>query len=102
MGTPLRLPRWFLTNRLSVFMGDVSYSVYLLHLLIVLPVVAYLLSNTSFAELSSVMRFIVASGIIIPLTYGIATLLYRFIEKPGIKYGKMLISRNRAKAAVLP
>lgn len=98
----LRLPRWFLTNRLSVFMGDVSYSVYLLHLLIVLPVVAYLLSHTSFAELSSVMRFIVASGIIIPLTYGIATLLYRFIEKPGIKYGKMLISRNRAKAAVLP
>ncbi|MFK3698474.1 hypothetical protein [Serratia bockelmannii] len=48
----LRLPRWRLTNRFSVFLGDVSYSVYLLHLLIVLPVVAYLLSNTSFAELS--------------------------------------------------
>ncbi len=98
----LRLPRWFLTNRFSVFLGDVSYSVYLLHLLIVLPVVAYLLSNTSFAELSSLMRFIVASGIILPITYGIATLLYHFIEKPGIKFGKMLISRKQAKAIVLP
>ncbi|MDT0206433.1 acyltransferase family protein [Serratia marcescens] len=98
----LSLPRWFLTNRFSVFLGDVSYSVYLLHLLIVLPVVAYLLSNTSFAELSSLMRFIVASGIILPITYGIATLLYHFIEKPGIKFGKMLISRKQAKAIVLP
>ncbi|MEG7425326.1 acyltransferase, partial [Serratia marcescens] len=97
----LRLPRWCLTNRFSVFLGDVSYSVYLLHLLIVLPVVAYLLSNTSFAELSSVMRFVVASGIILPLTYCIATLLYHFIEKPGIKLGKMLINRNQTKAVAL-
>ncbi|BEN31332.1 hypothetical protein SMKC034_25480 [Serratia marcescens] len=100
-GRVLRLPRWVLTNRFSVFLGDVSYSVYLLHLLIVLPVVAYLLSNTSFAELSSVTRFIVASAIILPLTYSIATLLYHFIEKPGIKLGKILISRNQTKAVVL-
>ncbi|OKB67229.1 acyltransferase [Serratia marcescens] len=101
-GHALRLPRWFLTNRFSVFLGDVSYSVYLLHLLIVIPVVAYLLSNTSFAELSSVMRFIVASGIILPVTYGIATLLYHFVEKPGIKLGKMLLRSNQTKAVVLP
>ncbi|AYZ33807.1 acyltransferase [Serratia sp. FDAARGOS_506] len=100
-GRVLRLPRWVLTNRFSVFLGDVSYSVYLLHLLIVLPAVAYLLSNASFAELSSVMRFIVAAGIILPLTYGIATLLYHFVEKPGIKLGKMLISRNQTKAVAL-
>ncbi len=47
------------------------------------------------------MRFIVASGIILPLTYGIATLLYHFVEKPGIKLGKMLISRNQTKAVAL-
>lgn len=93
----LRLPRWMLTNKVSVYMGDVSYSVYLLHLLIVLPVVAFLLSNTQFSGLSPFMRFISASAIIIPLTYGIAALLYRFIEKPGIKLGKHVISRSEAK-----
>jgi len=93
----LRLPRWILTNKFSVYMGDVSYSVYLLHLLIVLPVVAFLLSNTQFAGWPSAVRFIAASAIILPLTYGIASLLYKFIEKPGIKLGKSLISRGEAK-----
>lgn len=93
----LRLPRWMLTNKVSVYMGDVSYSVYLLHLLIVIPIVAFLLSNTQFAELSAVMRFIAASAIILPVTYGIATLLYKFIEKPGIQLGKHLINRGEAK-----
>ncbi|WP_413480777.1 acyltransferase family protein [Serratia proteamaculans] len=93
----LRFPRWILTNKFSVLMGDVSYSVYLLHLLIVLPVIAFLLSNTQFAELSAVTRFIAASAIILPITYGIAALLYRFIEKPGIQLGKWVISRGEAK-----
>jgi peptidoglycan/LPS O-acetylase OafA/YrhL len=93
----LRLPRWMLTNKVSVYMGDVSYSVYLLHLLIVLPVVAFLLANTQFSELSPIMRFIAASAIIIPLTYGVAALLYKFIEKPGIRLGKYIISRSDAK-----
>jgi len=87
-----------LTNKVSVYMGDVSYSVYLLHLLIVLPVVAFLLSNTQFAALPAAIRFISASAIILPVTYGIATLLYKFIEKPGIKLGKAVISRGEAKS----
>ncbi|ANS43885.1 acyltransferase family protein [Serratia inhibens] len=94
----LRLPRWMLTNKVSVYMGDVSYSVYLLHLLIVIPVVAFLLSNTQFAALPAAIRFISASAIILPVTYGIATLLYKFIEKPGIKLGKAVISRGEAKS----
>lgn len=94
----LRLPRWILTNKASVYMGDVSYSVYLLHLLIVIPVVAFLLSNTQFAALPALIRFISASAIILPVTYGIATLLYKFIEKPGIKLGKAVISRGEAKS----
>ncbi|MGO4742711.1 acyltransferase family protein [Serratia quinivorans] len=93
----LRYPRWLLTNKISVLMGDVSYSVYLLHLLIVLPVIAFLLSNTQFAGLPSIVRFITASAIILPVTYGIAALLYKFIEKPGIKLGKSVISRSEAK-----
>ncbi len=93
----LRFPRWILTNKVSVLMGDVSYSVYLLHLLIVLPIIAFLLSNTPFAGLPPIIRFITASAIILPLTYGIAVLLYKFIEKPGIQLGKWVISRGEEK-----
>lgn len=96
-GNILRLPRWMLTNKFSVYMGDVSYSVYLLHLLIVIPIVALLLSNTQFADLPAAIRFIAASAIILPITYGIAALLFKFIEKPGIQLGKLMISRSEAK-----
>lgn len=89
----LKFPRWILTNRISVFLGDVSYSAYLLHLLIVLPVISTLLVQTGFHHESSFLRFIFASVIIIPLTYAISLLLYVFIEKRGIKLGKMIVSK---------
>ncbi|HHQ4314531.1 TPA: acyltransferase family protein [Serratia fonticola] len=87
----LQVPRYVLTNKISVFMGDVSYSVYLLHLLIVLPIIAFLLSNSELAILPSVMRFFVVVIITLPITYGVSFLLYRFIEKPGIKLGKFVV-----------
>ncbi|HHQ6553083.1 TPA: acyltransferase family protein [Serratia fonticola] len=83
-------PRYVLKNKVSVFMGDVSYSVYLLHLLIVLPTVSFLLSNSGFATLPSIMRFLVVAIITLPITYSISFFLYRFIEKPGIKLGKFV------------
>ena len=99
----LRLPRWVLTNKFSVFLGDVSYSVYLLHLLIVLPVIAHLLTGSAFADLAGPVRFAAAAAIILPVTYGISLLLYRFVEKPGIKLGKTIIERGQKnKAVALP
>lgn len=89
----LRFPRWILTNKFSVFLGDVSYSVYLLHLLIVLPVIALLLINTKFMEHISIFRFCIATIIIIPPTYMIGYLLYNIIERPGIQFGKSLVKR---------
>ncbi|MBK0003183.1 acyltransferase [Erwinia sp. S38] len=90
----LHYPKLILTNRFSVFLGDVSYSVYLLHLLIVLPVVSYLLSSTSFSEFPGITRFALSCIIIIPITYGSAVMLYKFIEKPGIKLGRYLITKK--------
>lgn len=89
----LRLPRWVLTNKFSVFLGDVSYSVYLLHLMIVLPVIAFLLVNTTFMEHTSVLRFCMATLIILPLTYIVSYFLYKLIEKPGIKIGKSIVGK---------
>ncbi|HCR0072954.1 TPA: acyltransferase [Klebsiella aerogenes] len=89
----LKIPRAVLTNKVSVFLGDVSYSVYLLHLMIVLPVIGMLLVNTTFMEHSAALRFCMATVIILPLTYIISYFLYKFIEKPGIKLGKLIVSK---------
>lgn len=97
----LRIPHWILTNKVSVFMGDVSYSVYLLHLLIVLPIVAAFLSIPAFTTLSAHMRFIISLVAILPITYCISYFLYKFIERPGIKLGKKLMVRGLKEKSVI-
>ncbi|UQY44882.1 acyltransferase family protein [Mixta hanseatica] len=88
MAKVIALPRAILTHRISTWLGDVSYSVYLVHLLIVVPAIALLLRDYNMDALSAPLRFAIICGICLPLTYGIATLLYRFVEKPGIQLGK--------------
>lgn len=89
-------PRLLLSNRISTWLGDVSYSVYLLHLLIVIPAIAVLLRDYQLAEMAGPPRFLLVAGVSLPLVYAVATLLYRFVEKPGIQIGK------RALAPALP
>jgi peptidoglycan/LPS O-acetylase OafA/YrhL len=84
-------PRRLLTRPVSLFFGDVSYSVYLLHLMIVIPVTGLLAHATAFSHLPSAVRFITVTGICLPVTYLIAYGLYHRVEKPGIALGKRLI-----------
>lgn len=92
----MKLPRAILTNRISTWLGDVSYSVYLLHLLIVIPVIAILLRDHHLDAISAPLRVAVVSGICLPLTYGLASLLYRYVEKPGIQLGKRILAPRPA------
>lgn len=92
----MRLPRAILTNRVSTWLGDVSYSVYLLHLLIVIPAIAWLLRDYHIEGQAEVLRVAMVSAICLPVTYGIATLLYRFVEKPGILLGKRVLAPRPA------
>lgn len=89
------VPRWLLSHRLFTWLGDVSYSVYLLHLLIVMPVIAFLLNHFHIAQHSSGSRYLLTVGICLPIVYLLATLLHRYIEMRGIALGKRII-KNRA------
>ncbi|MGL4724356.1 MAG: acyltransferase family protein [Scandinavium sp.] len=89
------VPRWLLSHRLFTWLGDVSYSVYLLHLLIVMPVIAFLLNHSPIAQHSSGARYLLTVGICLPIVYLLATLLHRYIEMRGIDLGKRII-KNRA------
>ncbi|CCG88345.1 acyltransferase family protein [Erwinia piriflorinigrans] len=90
-------PRKVLNNRFSAWLGDVSYSVYLLHLLIVIPAIALLLTHWNLNEHSPVIRFSIVAAVVIPPIYLLSTVLYHFIEKSGIRLGKSILSTRNSQ-----
>lgn len=84
------------SNPLSRWIGDVSYGVYLIHLLVMLPVCGWLAMN--FPAMTPLPRFLSALAMTSVLTYGAAWLAYRFIEEPGIAVGRRIAARYRKPA----
>jgi peptidoglycan/LPS O-acetylase OafA/YrhL len=76
-------------------LGDISYSVYLSHLLIVTPVVYLLLKIPSFMSFGTLTRFILALGASGPLVVLVSYFLFLGIELPGIRFGKAILNRAR-------
>jgi peptidoglycan/LPS O-acetylase OafA/YrhL len=71
------------------FLGATSYSIYLVHMLIITPCVYWLVSGTLFLGLTPITRFVVALSISAPIVLTVAYGLYRYIEIPGIALGKI-------------
>ncbi|MBB1247621.1 acyltransferase family protein [Rhizobium sp. G21] len=90
---------WLLSNAVSRFFGDVSYGVYLIHLLVMLPVCAWLARTQP--GLSPEPRFAAALALTLAITYGLAYLAYRLIELPGISLGRRLAGGVAKPAAPL-
>ncbi|ADD77341.1 BcsY [Pantoea ananatis LMG 20103] len=97
MAKLIRIPRKVLNNRLSTWLGDVSFSVYLLHLLIVIPAIALLLNQTDIKYQNDLTRFLIVCAVSIPVTYALASLLFNCVEKPGIKLGKKFLAPRPAR-----
>jgi len=76
------------------FFGDTSYSLYLVHLLIMYPILYYLFEQSWFLAQSDGIRFIISMAIITPLVYGAAYLLFKTIEINGIRLGRNIIKKS--------
>lgn len=85
--------RKLLTNKISLWIGDVSYSVYLIHLLVILPVLAFLIQDYELLNTSPFIRFSLVAIICVPIVYSLSFLTYNYIEKNGIEFGKLIIKR---------
>jgi peptidoglycan/LPS O-acetylase OafA/YrhL len=103
-----RMPHWVqmpvgwldrvFSNRFARWIGDVSYGVYLIHLLIMLPICGWL--ALAAPGLAAFPRFLIALTATSLLTYGTAWLAYRAIEEPGIALGRRIAARFRPVPAV--
>ena len=88
------------SNPLSRWIGDVSYGVYLIHLLVMLPVCGWL--AMSFPDMAPLPRFLSALLLTGLLTYGLAWLCYRFIEEPGIALGRRVAAHFQKTMPSVP
>ena len=77
--------RWItrpLTTRLMLFLGSVSYSIYLIHML-----VFHILNDFALLPTSSIGKFLVVYGI----TVALSTATYMIIEKPSNQAGRRMV-----------
>ena len=75
-------------------LGELSFGAYLIHLLVMQPVVAYLIGTV---DVSDPVRWALTLLITVPVVYALAWVGYNFIEMPGQNLGKEL-TKPRASA----
>jgi peptidoglycan/LPS O-acetylase OafA/YrhL len=76
--------------------GDISYSIYLSHTLVVIPVVYWLIQYPAMMDLNAPQRFGVAIAFTAPIVFVCSYVLYRLVEYPGIRWGKALANKPNA------
>lgn len=73
------------------WLGELSYGVYLLHLLIMHRVAAWAIDQWGLS-ISGAARFAIVLTIVAPITYGFAYLMYLLVERPGQKLGRNILA----------
>ena len=80
--------QWLLSRRPLIFLGRISYSLYLIQfvvLLCFLPPLMHWLNSLGLREPNTMLAIVMFSGIAI--TIGLSAFLHRFIEQPCIDFG---------------
>jgi peptidoglycan/LPS O-acetylase OafA/YrhL len=81
-------------NRVTVFIGEISYSVYLLHVLVIWHLTPY------YSAINQVMpptvAFVACAALTLSMAAAVADLAYILIERPGITLGARIISARRS------
>ncbi len=92
-------PTKVLVNRVTDFLGRISYSMYLVHSPInqsLGPVYAWIKRQ----NLPATPAYFLALGVSLAVIVPVAVLTYTLIEKPGMRLGRAVIGRVKGAAAV--
>lgn len=87
-----KFPIRIFSGNMAHVLGEISFSVYLIHLMVMQPVAAFLVGKYGHAMGSYERLLLVATMTIIP-TYILSYATYRAIEVPGQSLGRKLINR---------
>lgn len=91
-----------LGGRVGFFLGERSYSVYLIHMLVIVPLVSLLSANPWFVSESPGWRFAIVAPTMIVICYLLASLTLKVVENPGIDLGRRIVNRWRTPARPAP
>ncbi|CAM3974817.1 acyltransferase family protein [Pseudoalteromonas byunsanensis] len=83
--------KFVIDNKLNKFLADISYSVYIVHLIIMLPFFAIVLD----AGTLGIIQWVLNSSILFVLVLLVSFAMYKFVEIPGINLGKYFISKEK-------
>ncbi|MES0000078.1 acyltransferase [Mesorhizobium sp. M0051] len=91
-GTLARAIAMTLSNRFFHLMGELSFSIYLIHLLVLQPVAAFVISQYGH-ELAAPLRFAIVVAVVLPTVTVLSWVTYNLIEVPGQKAGRFVVQR---------
>ncbi len=86
-----------LGGKFGVFVGDRSYSVYLIHMLLLVPLLSLLTRMSWFEHLPPLARFGVTAPIMTVACYALASITLTAIENPFIAVGRRVTRRRRTE-----
>jgi peptidoglycan/LPS O-acetylase OafA/YrhL len=86
----IRIGRYVLMSPAALWLGDISYSVYLIHEIVMCLVQVGF--GTSLGA-AAPHRLITLSALSIPITLALCTVIHHLIEKPGIRLGHLGTAR---------
>ena len=84
-------PSRFICNKFSLFLGAISYSLYLAH-----PLVIYsssFIQNTNGSSMNFGAKMAISGSLSLVFSIFVGWLLFTYLEKPGIKLGKYTAQR---------
>ena len=81
-----------LNTPFTTFFANTSFSVYLLHLVVLYGANAIFVTNGTYAGMSPTLRFGLLLGVSLPVIYLISHFVFKLIEFPFIKTGKRFLT----------
>ena len=90
----LPLISWLFRTKFMRFLGEISYSIYLSHMLVIIGVVYLMTENAGLRELPPILRFLLSALFVLPLTVIFSFVLYRVVEIPFMRYGRKILKRR--------
>ncbi|HEU5080371.1 MAG TPA: acyltransferase [Opitutaceae bacterium] len=93
------LPKRLLGSKPFRILGDLSYAVYLVHLIPSYLILDALQQRGLFSHASPYARFGIATSTLTPVVFVIAFVLHHAVERPGILLGRHVGQKLRARPA---